>query len=603
MGVLATAIGLPLALALVIALGGARAVRATQVLALAGPIGALIAGVELVGRVRHGATVSLMGGGQSAGSATGVLFGFTGDALGALMLVVVGVVAACVVAFSWGYMAHEKGRPRYFAVVMLFVAAMSILVLADNLVTLFVGWELVGACSYLLIGFWYRKPAATRAAIKAFMTTRVGDVAMLAGMALLWSRAQTLDFSGIFASVPMLPAGAVTASALLLFVGAAGKSAQFPLHIWLPDAMEGPTPVSALIHAATMVAAGVFLVARTWPLFAASGAARTTMLAVGVLTAAYAAVVAVAQTDMKKMLAYSTISQLGFMFAALGAGAWGAAMFHLTTHAAFKALLFLAAGSVIHGAATQDMREMGGLARSMPVTAACWTAGALALSGWWPFAGFFSKDAVVAAVGEVSPLASAVLLATSAVTALYIWRATAYAFFGEPRGEKHAHESGSTMTAPLVLLAAGALVLGWAGRALLELVGAQEAHASAATIASAVVAVAAGTAAAFAWSSRDARRGQSFAAGRTWELLRSGLGVDGAIQAIAVRPVLAVARWVESTGDRRIIDRAAEGLGRAATAIGGALAGLQTGEADVYASFVAVGFVVLSAIVLWAGGR
>ncbi|MDI6844055.1 MAG: NADH-quinone oxidoreductase subunit L [Anaerosomatales bacterium] len=603
MGALLASIGLPLAIAAVIVAGGTRAVRVTRVFALAGPFAALAAGASLIASVHGDGAVPLWNGAWLAQGDAAVPVGFTGDALAALMLVIVGVVAACVVAFSWGYMAHEDGQPRYYAVLMLFVSAMSVLVLADNLVTLFVGWELVGACSYLLIGFWYRKPAATRAAIKAFMTTRVGDVAMLVGMAVLWRHAGTLSVREIVAALPRMEPGVITAAALLLFGGAAGKSAQFPLHIWLPDAMEGPTPVSALIHAATMVASGVFLVARTWPVFEASALARTVMLAIGVVTALYAAVVALAQTDIKKMLAYSTISQLGFMFAALGASAWGAAMFHLTTHAAFKALLFLAAGSVIHGAGTQDLREMGGLAKAMPVTAACWTAGTLALSGWWPLSGFFSKDAIVAAVGHVSPVASAALILTSALTALYVWRATALAFLGSRRSDQHAHESGIAMTAPLALLAVLAVVLGWFGRPLFELLSAEEAHPAAATIALAVVAVAAGTGAAFAWWTRERGAPDAGVGGAAWDRVRAGFGVDAALQAVTVRRVVAVARWLDDVADERIIDRIAEGSGRLAVAAGGALAKLQSGEADVYASFVAVGFVVLAAIVLWAGGR
>jgi NADH-quinone oxidoreductase subunit L len=291
------------------------------------------------------------------------------------------------------------------------------------------------------------------------------------------------------------------------------------------------------------------------------------------------------------------------MFAALGAAAWGAAMFHLTTHAAFKALLFLAAGSVIHGCGTQDMREMGGLARSMPLTAVCWSAGAFALSGWWPFAGFFSKDAVLAAVSDVSPAAAGLLVATSALTALYVWRATALAFFGASRSGPHAHEPVPSMTGPVAVLAVGALVLGWVGGPLFEALGSPEPHAGAGTIAGAMAAVATGTVVAFVWYARDAKRGEAVATGRLWDLARRGFGIDAALEAVAEGPVFAVAAWVDKTADRRIVAQLAEGIGKAARAVGAGLSKLQSGETDVYASFVAVGFVVLSAIVLWAGGR
>lgn len=594
-------VALPVVLAAAIALAGSRGIRVTQVLALAGPVGALAAGVSLLAQ-GHSSGASAWKGVWLAQGGVSLPVGFSGDPLAAVMLVIVGVVSACVVAFSWGYMAHESGRARYFAVLMLFVAAMSALVLADNLVTLFIGWELVGACSYLLIGFWYRKPAATRAAIKAFMTTRVGDVAMLLGMAVLWRGAQSLSLDGIVAALPKMPQSAVTAAALLLFVGAAGKSAQFPLHIWLPDAMEGPTPVSALIHAATMVASGVFLVARTWPVFDASSLARGTMLAIGVLTALYAAVVAVAQNDIKKMLAYSTISQLGFMFAALGAGAWGAAMFHLATHAAFKALLFLAAGSVIHGSGTQDMDEMGGLAHAMPVTAATWAVGALALSGWWPFSGFFSKDAVIAAVAAVSPAASWALVLTSAVTALYVWSATFRVFLGGARSSHVAHESSASMLVPLAALAVIAAAAGWVGPAFSELLGAPEAHAGLATIVAAIAAVAAGTGLAFLLQRRLPERSVTIPE-RLQSVVKSGFGVDAAAQAILVRPTVALARWVARIADQKVVDGAVEGAAVLTGRIGGLLARMQTGEADVYASLVAVGFVLLAAVVVWMGGR
>ena len=321
------------------------------------------------------------------------------------MLLVVGTVALMVMVFSIGYMAEDPGRVRYFALLSAFTGSMTLLVIGDSFATLFIGWELVGACSYLLIGFWYQKPSAMKAAVKAFLTTRVGDVGLLFGLAVLWSATGSLGYTRVMEGLPQMAPPVVTTAAVLLAIGAIGKSAQFPLQIWLPDAMEGPTPVSALIHAATMVAAGVFLVARVWPLFEAAPAARTLLLAVGLISALGAALAAIPQRDIKKVLAYSTISQLGFMFAALGVGAWAFAFFHLMTHAAFKALLFLTSGSVIHGSGTQDMREMGGLRKEMPFTFAAWLVGMFALVGFWPMSGFFSKDAILDAVWLAVPIA------------------------------------------------------------------------------------------------------------------------------------------------------------------------------------------------------
>ena len=357
--------------------------------------------------------------------------------------------------FSVGYMAEDEGWNRYFALLALFTGSMSLLVIADSFVGLFIGWELVGACSYLLIGFWFRKPSAAAAATKAFLTTRVGDVGLLVGLAVLWWATGSLAYQEVVARIEPMPAGLLLAAAVCLAIGAMGKSAQFPLHAWLPDAMEGPTPVSALIHAATMVAAGVFLIVRVWPIFELAAGAREMVLVVGVISALGGSLIALVQRDIKKVLAYSTISQLGFMFAALGVGAWAAAFFHLMTHAAFKGLLFLASGSVIHGSGTQDLHEMGGLRAKMPVTFATWTVGALALAGIPGFAGFFSKDAVLDAVLRDAPLAGWALLAASALTAFYMARSTRLAFGGRPvRPDAHPHESPASMAAPLVALAA-----------------------------------------------------------------------------------------------------------------------------------------------------
>ena len=528
--------------------------------------------------------------------------GYRIDALTSVMLVVLGVVASCVIVFSVAYMHGERGWSRYFALISLFCASMAGLVVAAGLLELFVGWELVGVCSFLLIGFWYDRPAAADAARKAFLTTRVGDAGFLLAMGLLWSATGSLSIMGLGRAAATLPPAVVTTLALLLFLGAAGKSAQFPLHIWLPDAMEGPTPVSALIHAATMVAAGVYLVARTWPLFAASPVAQGVLLAVGTFTALAAATVALTQTDIKKVLAYSTISQLGFMFAALGAGNWRAAIFHLVTHAAFKALLFLAAGSVIHGAGTQDLRQMGGLVRRMPVTAVSWMAGGLALAGIWPLAGFFSKDTVIAAVMQRSPLAAWVLLFASLITAMYVARSTQLAFFGDRRDAQAAHESPLAMTLPLGVLALLAITLGFAATALLFALGARGGEPVLAAIAvPASLAAVAGLATGwFAWA-RDPGVENTFPAWleRAWGAVRGGYGFDAGVLRATVSPLMTFATLTYVFTDRIVIDGGVEGVGRGAKAAAEWVSDLQNGDVHWYGAMTAAGVVVLLTVVVW----
>jgi NADH-quinone oxidoreductase subunit L len=524
-------------------------------------------------------------------------------ALSAIMLCVVGVVASAVIVFSIGYMKGERGWVRYFAVLSLFTAAMNALVLSDSLVGLFIGWELVGVCSFLLIGFWYEKPSAADAARKAFLVTRIGDAGLLLGMALLWQATGTLQISSVLALVGTLGAGVTTAAALLLFAGAVGKSAQFPLHVWLPDAMEGPTPVSALIHAATMVAAGVFLVARMWPLFAASPTALNVVLVIGTFTALGAATIAVGQNDIKKVLAYSTISQLGFMFAALGAGAWVAALFHLVTHAAFKALLFLTSGSVIHGSGTQDLREMGGLWRKMPVTAACWMAGALALAGIPPLAGFFSKDAVIAAVLHASPVAGVALVIASVLTGLYVGRSTQLAFFGKHRGTGHVHESPAVMTGPLVVLALLAVGLGFTATAFGTLLGAEHEAISIPVAVTSVIAALVGLAAGGLGWSHDPAAENAFPTWmeRIWGAARGGYGFDRLLERVFVRPVMASAMLAYAFVDRIVIDGIAEGSGRVAKRIGEAFSALQNGDVQFYTALVGLGTVLVIAATIWLG--
>src|SRR5919201_2017152 len=390
------------------------------------------------------------------------------DPLSATMLLVVTVVSFLIFVYSNGYMAHDRGVYRFFAWLSLFVFAMLILVMADNYLLMFVGWEGVGLCSYLLIGFWFERPEPYYAAKKAFVMNRIGDWGYTVGIITVFLVFGSLNFFDVFKRLEeSAPAqGTLTIICLALFFGATGKSAQLPLYSWLPDAMEGPTPVSALIHAATMVTSGVYLVARSMPLFQAAGPSLEVVGVVGAITAIFAATIALVQFDIKRVLAYSTVSQLGYMFLALGVGAPVAAIFHLATHAFFKALLFLGSGSVIHGlGGEQDMRKMGGLRRKMPTT--FWTmliAGG-ALAALPPLAGFWSKDEILsAAFGNGHLVLYAVGLVTAALTAFYVTRALWMTFYGEPRDHHlydHAHESPSVMTLPLLALATGTVVVGF----------------------------------------------------------------------------------------------------------------------------------------------
>ena len=387
------------------------------------------------------------------------------DPLSSTMLMVVTVVGTLIFIYSIGYMEHDHGFARFFTWMCLFVFAMLILVMADNYLLMFVGWEGVGLCSYLLIGFWFERHEPVVAAKKAFVMNRIGDWGYTIGMITIFLVFGSLTYTDVFARVDIATQANLTLICLALFVGATGKSAQLPLYSWLPDAMEGPTPVSALIHAATMVTAGVYLVARSMPLFELAGPSLQVVGTVGAITAIFAATIALVQTDIKRVMAYSTVSQLGYMFLALGVGAPVAAIFHLVTHAFFKALLFLGSGSVIHGMQNeQDMRKMGGLRRKMPVT--FWTmliAGG-ALAALPPLAGFWSKDEIVgAAFTSGHTILWAVGIITAVLTAFYVTRALWMTFFGQPRDHHlydHAHESPVVMTLPLMALAVGSAVLG-----------------------------------------------------------------------------------------------------------------------------------------------
>ncbi len=425
----------------------------------------------------HPRTIELMSWIRSGG--LDVSWALRVDQLTAVMLVVVNTVSAMVHLYSIGYMAEDPQKPRFMGYLSLFTFAMLMLVTADNLVQLFFGWEGVGLASYLLINFWYEKPSANNAAIKAFLVNRVGDFGFLLGIFAIFVLTGSVQFDAIFAKAPELVGqkfhflswnmDALTITCLLLFIGAMGKSAQLGLHTWLPDAMEGPTPVSALIHAATMVTAGVFMVCRLSPVFEYAPTALEIVAVVGALTAFVAATIGFTQFDIKRVIAYSTMSQLGYMFFAAGVSAYGAAMFHLFTHAFFKALLFLGAGSVIHALHhEQDMRNMGGVWKKIPFTYAVMWIGNLALAGLPFFAGYYSKDMILeAAFASASPVgkfAFALGIAAALLTAFYSWRLLFMTFHGKPRMEKsvfdHAHESPLVMLIPLGILALGALFAG-----------------------------------------------------------------------------------------------------------------------------------------------
>jgi NADH-quinone oxidoreductase subunit L len=402
------------------------------------------------------------------------------DTLTAVMLIVVTVVSAMVHVYSIGYMSHDHSIPRFMSYLSLFTFFMLMLVTADNLLQMFFGWEGVGLASYLLINFWYEKPSANAAAMKAFIVNRVGDFGFALGILLVFVIFGSIQFDAIFASAPAhagdrftflaFEGHALTIACLLLFMGAMGKSAQLGLHTWLPDAMEGPTPVSALIHAATMVTAGVFMVARLSPLFEYAPAALAFVTVIGALTAIIAATIGMTQFDIKRVIAYSTMSQLGYMFFALGVSAYSAAIFHLMTHAFFKALLFLGAGSVIHAMSDeQDMRRMGGIWRLIPFTYAMMWIGSLALAGIPPFSGYYSKDLILeaayAAHSGVGGLAFWIGILAAFLTAFYSWRLLFMTFHGTPRANErvmaHVHESPPVMTVPLAVLAVGAVLSGF----------------------------------------------------------------------------------------------------------------------------------------------
>ncbi len=581
-----------------------------------------------------------------------ISMGLVVDNLACVMLLVVTLVSFLVHLFSTGYMHGDPRYGRYFAFLALFSFSMIGIVLSDNLLALYVFWELVGLSSYLLIGFWFEKDSAAAACKKAFMTTRVGDVGMFLGIMILYLNTGTFNLAEIFHRLPeaggwatreFLGLPLLTWAGIGLFCGAIGKSAQFPLHVWLPDAMEGPTPVSALIHAATMVAAGVYLTARISPLL--TPAALTFVAVIGLTTAFLAATIALVQHDIKKVLAYSTISQLGYMIMAIGLGGYGAGLMHLTTHAMFKACLFLGSGSVIHAVHSQDLREMGGLRRKLPLTFATFLIATLAIAGIWPFSGFYSKDAVLAqaiAAAMEHPgwhlVFPAVGFLVAAMTAFYMFRLVFLAFTGSPRDahkHSHAHESPPAMAIPLMVLATlsfGFWYLGWFGHLIeapasalpealraAEVAGAEAAHIHEhahhlAEILSGVVAVG-GISLAFLfyvlmpelpgrvvgtfptvhrflsdkWRFDDLYRQFPVMATLhlSWACGRFDRGVDWIVNAAG-----AAGRALSSLAgglDRDLVDAAVNGVAQGVKDLGRTLRGFQTGQLQGYATVLALG--------------
>jgi NADH-quinone oxidoreductase subunit L len=534
--------------------------------------------------------------------------------LNALMMVIVTGVSLLVQVYSLGYMRGDPGFGRFFSYLSLFSFSMLALTLADNFILLYMAWELVGLCSYLLIGFWYQKPEAARAAKKAFVVTRVGDLGFLIGILVLSITAGTFNFTEVarFIGGGNVPQGQVTLVVLLLFCGAIGKSGQFPLHVWLPDAMEGPTPVSALIHSATMVAAGVYMVARLYGIFAASADALRVIASLGAFTAVFAAAIAIAQDDIKRVLAYSTISQLGYMMLALGVGGYGAGLFHLTTHAAFKTLLFLGAGSVIHALGTNDIWRMGGLRRSMPVTTVTFFVAVLAIAGIFPLSGFWSKDEILQAT-----LASgraglyAVALITVFLTAFYMARLFLVVFLGTARDGIHGHESPSVMTIPLIVLAVLAAGLGFVGSPwlprdihwLLEPMAARAAGVDVAMLLKSNALAVAGILLAFVLyrKGRPAPDPLRKALGPVHAALARKLWVDE-LYMLIIRAVFFTATAAVSWFDRHVVDGAVNLVGGASRAGGNLLRRTLTGRVQGYALIILCGVAAALVFLLTFGG-
>ena len=562
------------------------------------------------------------------------------DPLSALMILIVTGIGFLIHVYSTAYMADEEPHEyaRYFAYLNLFAAFMLLLVLGDNFLVLFVGWEGVGLCSYLLIGFWYTKQTAADAGKKAFIVNRIGDVAFVLGVLLAFSQFGTINFKDLSSAVAAMPPETtmvVSTIALLLFIGATGKSAQIPLYVWLPDAMEGPTPVSALIHAATMVTAGVYLIGRNAVLFAHAPDVLGIVAVVGVVTALWAGAIGMVQNDIKRVLAYSTVSQLGYMFTAMGVGAYAAGIFHLFTHAFFKALLFLGSGAVIHAlAGEQDLRNMGGLRKQLPITYWTFLIGALAIAGVPLLSGFFSKDEILyRTFASGHTILWVVGALTSLMTAFYMFRLVFMAFHGErresvdahePHAHSHVHDAPRAMAIPLIVLAVGSVLAGYLnvpaalhGSAFLEhflepslhvppIEGRENAHAADHTVelilmlVSSIIAVAGIYGAVLAYLKRP-ELPRTIAArfpGVYRFLLHKGY-VDEVYDVALIQPVKALSETVLWKADARVVDGAVNGTGQIVMEIGAALRHIQTGSVRTYAVSVLFGVVAIVGYYLW----
>jgi len=542
------------------------------------------------------------------------------DPLSSVMTLIVTGVGSLIHIYSVGYMHGDERYPRFFGYMNLFIASMLTLVLADNFGLMFVGWELVGLSSYLLISFWFTKPSAAAAGKKAFIVNRIGDWGFLVGLMLIFAAFGTLDFGVVFGEAEgVLSVGMATAITLLLFVGATGKSAQIPLYIWLPDAMEGPTPVSALIHAATMVTAGVYMIARSAALFELAPVTLAIVATVGALTALLAATIAIGQRDIKRVLAYSTISQLGYMIMAVGLTAFTAGIFHLMTHAFFKALLFLGAGSVIHALANeQDMWKMGGLRKFMRITFVTMVIGWLAIGGLFPLSGFWSKDEILGsafAKGGFFFILWFIGIVTALLTAFYMTRLIILTFFGEARWDEgvHPHESPPTMTVPLIILAALSAVAGLFNTPVrlglehflepsfeaVEQVHPPDGVTLWLLALASLVVVIIGIGIAYA---RYGRGELPTEEGGYWAAALDGYGVDAFYGAVIVAPGRAIATWLAKWFDPKVIDGAVNGLGYATRSFGSTMRVLQTGWVRSYAAAVVAGALGIVLWMLWQGG-
>jgi NADH-quinone oxidoreductase subunit L len=545
--------------------------------------------------------------------------GFVLDRLAMVMVMVILFLGFLIHVYSIGYMKGEKGYRRYFVCLNMFVFFMLVLVLADNLVFTFVGWEGVGLCSYLLIGFWHEKASACNAGRKAFVVNRIGDFGFLLGIMTAVVTFGSVNYSeimGALAGGSSVPQSTLTAVCLLLFMGAMGKSAQFPLHVWLPDAMEGPTPVSALIHAATMVNAGVYLMCRISPLLEAAPQVLPVIAAVGLATAVYASLSALGQSDIKRVLAYSTVSQIGYMFVALGCGLYAAGMFHLLTHGIFKGLLFLGAGAIIHALqGEQRISRMGGLIRELPATATAFMAGLLALAGIFPFSGFVSKDAILwGGFERYGFFFWSIAFGGAVVTALYTGKLFS-ALLGNKGFETHIHRPGKVMVVPLLVLAVSALLAGIPGLPLFSsdtifarFLGmtagiSPEAHATAQSVHTleltmaiaqslVLIAVLAGAIKLFTGNRQSVEPAQ----------LAGGFGIDAFFNIVFVHPLKSASRFSAATADKAI-DGAVNGLAALSMAMGRLASGMQTGQMRHYAVLLIAGaFILIAVTICFAGG-